>query len=233
MAYAVGASRVDHGKAVIAVAAVHALLAMIILSGLNVGMIGRTVERLQTFDIRELAPPPPAKPPKSAPKPHLHKSEAGAPAKKAEASPIVAPEPKLRLPSPIPAAKIAGTGGASTSGAAQSGNGTGAGGSGNGSGGGGDYAGFTPARQITSIPNREYRRLAASGMISGTVGITLRVNPDGSTANCRLARSSGNAFADATMCQLATYYVRFRPALDSSGRPVAQDITWFPRWWRP
>jgi len=113
------------------------------------------------------------------------------------------------------------------------GNGTSAGGSGSAPGGGRDYSRFTPARQITTIPNREYRRLATSGIVNGSVGITLRVNPDGSSTNCRIARSSGSGFADTTMCQLATFYVRFRPALDGSGHAIAQDITWYPRWWRP
>jgi hypothetical protein len=25
-------------------------------------------------------------------------------------------------------------------------------------------------------------------------------------------------------------YVRFSPALDPSGRPIAQDVTWVPNW---
>jgi hypothetical protein len=35
------------------------------------------------------------------------------------------------------------------------------------------------------------------------------------------------------MCQLTEQYVRFRPALDPIGRPVAQDVTWYPNWFRP
>jgi protein TonB len=35
------------------------------------------------------------------------------------------------------------------------------------------------------------------------------------------------------MCQLTLRYIRFEPARDPSGRPVAQDITFFPNWWRP
>jgi protein TonB len=163
------------------------------------------------------------------------KKPAGAPAKKAEASPVVAPPPKLPLPSPVPAAKVAGTGSASASGASTSGNGTGAGGSGNGPGGGGygDFSRFTPARQIASIPNREYRRLAATGISNGRIGVSIRVNADGSVSNCRVVASMDDNYVDATMCQLVTYYVRFRPAVDPSGRPVAQDVTWYPRWWRP
>jgi periplasmic protein TonB len=160
------------------------------------------------------------------------KKPAGAPAKKAEATPIVAPQPRIPLPSPIPAAKIAGTGRASTSGAGTSGTGTGAGGSGNGPGGGG-FAGYTAARRISKIPDSEYRRLAATGLQSGRVGVTIKVNTDGSVSNCRIARSSGESSIDGLMCQLSLRYIRFQPARDARGRPVAQDVTFFPNWWRP
>ena len=214
--------------AIAAVVAVHLALAIVILTGLNVRMVSQAVERLKTFNIIE-PPPPPPNPPPPRPKPQQAKHEAGAPAKKAEPTPVVAPQPRIPAPSPIPAAKIAGAGSASSSGAGTSGTGTGAGGSGNGLGGGG--AGFTPALKITKIPNQEYRRLVSiSGRERGTVGVAIRVTPEGIATNCRVVRSSGNAQADALMCQLTEQYVRFRPARDPGGRPVAQDITWFPNW---
>jgi len=219
----------DRAKAVAAVVAVHAALAFIILSGLNVRVVNEAVERLKTFNLEQPPPPPPPPPPpRQRPAPEM-KKPAGAPARKAEASPIVAPPTPLPVQSPLPAAKIAGTGSASTSGAGASGNGTGAGGSGYGAGGGGTGA-FTPARKITKIPDREYRRFAATGLPYGSVAISIRVNPDGSVSNCRVARSSGNAYADSLMCQLTIEYVRFNPALDPSGRPISQDVTWVPNW---
>jgi periplasmic protein TonB len=226
------ADRPDQAKALVAVVAVHAALAAIILTGLNARFVSHAIETLKTFDIRQ-PPPPPPKPPPPAERPHAMKKPAGAPAKKAEATPVVAPQPKLPVPSPIPAAKIAGTGSASSSGAGTAGNGTGAGGSGNGPGGGGDYSRFVPARRISRIPDREYRGLAASGLQSGSVGVTIKVNTDGSVSNCRVARSSGIPSADALMCQLTLRYIRFQPARDASGRPVAQDVTFYPNWWRP
>jgi periplasmic protein TonB len=234
MAYYTGtASRPDRVKAITAVAAVHAALAFVILSGLNVRMISAAVERMKTFDVTLPKPPPPPPPPKPAPKPEQAKKPAGAPAPRAVATPVVAPPPEIPAPSPIPAAKIAGTGSAASSGAGAAGNGTGAGGAGYGPGGGGS-GGFTPAQKITKIPNGEYRRLvAASGMDRGTVGVSIRVTPDGRASNCRVVRSSGNGTADSLMCQLTEEYVRFRPALDPYGRPVAQDVTWYPNWFRP
>ena len=114
----------------------------------------------------------------------------------------------LKLVNDLPAANIAGTGSAPTPGAASAGTGTGAGGYGTGTGGGGT-AGFTPVRKLTKIPDREYRRFASTGSSSGSVAISIRVNPDGSVSNCRIVRSSGNPYADSLMCQLTDQYVRF------------------------
>ena len=220
--------------AVAAVIAVHLALAVVILTGLNVRMVSQAVEELKTFDVLRPPPPPPPNPPPPKPKPQPAQREAGAPAKKAEATPVVAPPPRIPVQSPIPAAKVAGTGSAPSSGAGTSGSGTGASGSGNGPGGGGNGGGFTPAEKITKIPNQEYRRLvSASGMDRGSVGVAIRVTPDGLATNCRIVRSSGSPIADSLMCQLTEEYVRFRPARDPYGRAVAQDVTWFPNWWRP
>jgi len=224
----------DRAKAVAAVVAVHAALAFVILSGLNVRVVNEAVERLKTFNLEQPPPPPPPPPPpQQRPEPQM-KKPAGAPAKKVEASPIVAPPTPLPVQSPLPAAKVAGTGSASTSGAAASGSGTGAGGAGNGSGGGGngDYSRFTPARLVSNIPNSEYRQLAATGIPSGLVGVRILVGPDGTVSNCRIARSSGDSSVDNLVCQLTERFVRFSPARDPSGRPVAQEITYFPNWRR-
>ena len=226
--------RPQKAKAIAAVIAVHAALGAAILTGLNVDMAERVFERLQTIDIR-LPPPPPPEPPPPPPRREEKKVELdeGAAGKRAEPTPVVAPKPRIPVQSPIPAAPVAGTGSAPRAGAADYGTGTGAGGSGSGrGGGGGDYSKFTPARRISKIPDREYRRLAATGIRSGSVGVTIKVNTDGSVSNCRIARTSGDSSIDALMCQLTVRYVRFSPARDDRGRPVAQDITFYPNWYR-
>jgi len=228
-----GADNASRAKAIAAVVAVHVALAFVILSGLNVRMVRGAVERMTTIDVARPPPPPPPiqPPPESAPRPAM-KHPQGAPAPKAEPTPVVAPPPRIPVPSPIPAAKVAGTGSSAMSGAASAGTGTGAGGSGMGRGGGGNFSGFTPARRITRIPDREYRRLSSTGISSGSVGVTVKVNTDGSVSNCRVARTSGDRSIDALMCQLTLQYIRFDPAHDPAGRPVAQDITFYPNWWR-
>lgn len=228
------AERTDRAKAVVAVALVHAALGAIILSGLDVWMIADRVDSLKTFDIVKRTPPPP-QPPPAAEQALRAREEEGAAGKKADPTPVVAPPPPIELPTtpPVAAAPVPGAGSSTRSGAAASGTGPGAGGSGSGRGGGGlgDFSGYTPAQRISRIPNREYRRLVqVSGRRSGTVGITLKVNTDGAPSNCRVVRTSGDGAVDSLMCRLALDHVRFRPARDADGRPVAQDITWYPDW---
>ena len=221
--------RPERARAIAAVAAVHVALATVILTGLNVETVRRAVESMTTIAVIE--PEPPLPPPPPPERRDQAPEEAGDPGKQAEPTQIVAPPPKIPVSSPIAAAPVAGQGSATSAGAAASGTGTGAGGSGVGRGGGG--AGFTPARRISKIPDREYRRLAATGLQSGSVGVTIKVNTDGSASNCRIARSSGDGAIDALMCQLTLRHMRFDPARDPSGRPVAQDVTFVPNWWRP
>jgi periplasmic protein TonB len=235
MANYTGTAREDRAKALVGVVLVHVALGAVILTGLNVRDVQRVVETLKTFDIDEPPPPPPQEPPRPREQAQRAKEEKGAAGKKAEPSPVVVPKPKIELPAkpPVAAAPVAGTGSATTSGAANYGTGPGAGGSGTGRGGGGtgDFSGYTPAQRISKIPDREYRRIrAAGGQSSGRIGITLKVNTDGRPSNCRIVRTSGNPTVDDLFCELAVDYVRFRPARDADGRPVAQDITWYPDW---
>lgn len=245
MAYYRSAQTPDRLKAMVAVAAVHVALGAAILSGLDVDTVTRAVDQLKMIDIAPERPPPPLRepPPPPRPKESSAPKEEAAPANiKSKPTPVVAPEPKIVVPAPAPVntARVRGPEGlARTAGASnRPGSGTGAGGQGSGFGGGGrggsgsgDFSGFTPAQRISRIPNREYRRLvAASGRRTGTVGITVKVNTDGRLSNCRIARSSGNGAVDSLMCEMAIQHVRFRPARDAQGRPVAQDITWYPDW---
>ena len=90
------ADRPEQAKAIAGVAAVHVALAFVILTGLNVRTVRQAVERLTTVNIVEPPPPPPVQPPpKPAPKPEAMKKPQGAAARKAEPTPVVAPQPKL------------------------------------------------------------------------------------------------------------------------------------------
>jgi protein TonB len=230
--YSGTADRPDRAKALAAVIAVHAGLAAIILTGLNVRLVNQAVERLITIDIQEPPPTPPVRPPKPALRPQRAKKPAGAPAPKAEASPIIAPPPKLLRPSLIPAAKIAGAGAASSSGAAASGTGAGAGASGNGAGGGGyaDFSRFTPARLVRNLSRGDYRLIAGGRVPAGAAMVSLLVQADGLPSNCRIVRSSGDPYVDSGLCPLIVERLRFRPALDDQGRPVPYQLQYVATW---
>lgn len=230
--YRGNAERPDQAKAVAAVIAVHVALAAMIIAGLNVHMVSKVVEQLTTIDVREPPPPPPVPPPQPAQKPQAAKRPAGAPAKKAEASPVVAPPPKLPLPTPVAAAKVAGAGSASSSGEAASGNGTGAGGNGNGPGGGGaaDFSRYTPPALVRNLGRGDYRMLAAGRLPRGGAMVALRIEPSGLPTNCRVVRSSGDGFVDSGLCPLIEQRLRFRPALDDRGRPIPYQLQYVATW---
>jgi periplasmic protein TonB len=223
----------DRAKAAAAALVVHLLIGTAFLTGLVTNVSRRPSDALQTFDVTLPPPPPIVEVPIDE---SAAKGDPGEAGKKADPTPIVAPEPMIAVPAkpPVAAAPVPGQGAASSAGAAAAGTGTGAGGAGTGLGGGGSGgsgAGFTPARRISKIPDNEYRRfVAASGMRTGRVALTVKVNTDGRPSHCRIVRSSGNPNADSLMCQLTLRYVTFRPARDPQGRPVAQDITWAPDW---
>ncbi|HEU4705424.1 MAG TPA: TonB family protein [Sphingomicrobium sp.] len=221
----------DRIKALAAVIAVHAVLGAAILSGLDVRSVETSIERLRTFDIIELPAPPPPPPARQA---ERAREEEGAAGRKAEPTPVVAPKPEIVVPAktPVVAAPVAGTGSAPSAGAALSGAGTGAGGSGMGRGGGGrgDFTGFTPARLLNKIPDREYRRISGGRIPRGSATIAFRVNADGRMSNCRITRSSGDLAVDSIVCEAATRHLRFSPARDPDGRAIAQDMSYTPTW---
>lgn len=242
MGYYQPSTRPDRLKALAAVLAVHAALAAIILSGLDVRIAGIEVIPLKTFDISDPPPPPPIveRPPPRPDESSAPKDEAAPANTRSKPTPVVAPKPRIPLPvdQPVRTAEVRGPEGLDRTAGASNvpGAGTGAGGTGSGFGGGGRGGsgsgdGFTPAARISKIPDNQYRRIVAtSGMRRGSIGITLKVNTDGRPSHCRIARTSGNPAVDSMMCQMAVQYVRFRPARDPQGRPVAQDITWYPDW---
>jgi protein TonB len=222
----------DKAKAIGAVVLVHAGLAAVILAGLHVNVVQQAVEHLTTFDISAPKPPPPPPPPPQK-QAERAKEKEGAAGKKAVPTEVVAPKVKPLQQPKIAAAPVPSTGSASNSGASTAGNGTGAGGSGNGLGGGGmgaDYSRFTPAQLIRNINRGDYRQIAGDRMPQGIAMVSLRVRPDGSADNCRIVRSSGDSYVDQGLCPLIVSRLRFRPARDDHGRPVAYQLQYVARW---
>ncbi|MFL6738823.1 MAG: energy transducer TonB [Sphingomicrobium sp.] len=223
-------TRPDKAKAIAGVIAVYAAMSVLILLAK-----GDTPLRIPEsepavlIDVNELPQPQP--PPEE--QPGKTEEEEGAAGKKAEPTEIVAPKPRIEVPAkpPVAAAPIAGTGAATTAGAASVGTGPGAGGSGTGRGGGGSGGGGSPAKWISGgLRDADYPRSALKSRLQGQVSVGFTVLTNGRISNCRITASSGSPLLDSTTCQLLTERLRFRPALDSSGRPIESvlysDYTW-------
>ena len=226
------ADRPDRAKAITAVIAVHAVLAAIILSGLNVRMVGHasTVE-----DLRHPRAARRRRRPRQGRSPGLSK-RGGPPARKRRRPrrrPSSRHQPELRFPRPsrrrrspargVPYQRAPGPLAMAPAQAAMA------------TGWAAAAATASPRRRRSArFPIREYRRLvAASGMDRGMVGVTVRVTARRHRRQLPRDPVERRSAVDALMCQLTERYVRFRPARDPNGRAIAQDISWYPNWCRP
>ena len=228
----------DKGGAIAAVIAIHAalLFAFLHMSGrIDISDPQRT---LSIFDIRPEQPPPPPPPPQQRQQPKPKEKEGGSSPKniKSEATPVVAPKPKIETPpvQPIAATETPRQGTAPTQGASDvrgpgtgagglgTGTGSGTGGSGSGGGGGGVAV---PASLVRGISGRDYPQAVRNGWPrGGIIFLRLRIEPNGRPSRCDVMRGFGNSLADQWTCALVMQRAVFRPALDGRGAPVS---AWF------
>ena len=229
-------SRRDRFAPIIAVVAIHAALLFMLLglSGdLAPGAVESAIKLIDVTPPTPLTPPPQPPPPREKTKPASAKPKAAAPpAKKAQATPIVAPKPTIELPAPSPvaAASKPAQGAAPSQGAATAGTGNGAGGMGNGTGGGGngngsggngdDGTGTHPRPLFRPLNPRGFPRALVEPLPPGArVLILFTVQLDGTVSDCSIRQSSGSAGLDALVCQVATQHFRYDPARHGDGRP--------------
>ena len=227
----------DKGGAIAAVIAIHAALLFLFLHMSGKIDLGSPQSTLRLFDVNEVPPPPrPLPPPQQrAQQPKPKREEGGSPANvRSQATPVVAPTPKVEIPRPPPIAvtETPRQGAAPTQGAADlRGPGTGAGGTGTGTGtgtgvgpgGGGEGGAAYPPRLVTPVlRGRDLpRELLEQWPRGATVFLRLRVDARGYVSECMVDRGTGVPAIDATMCNLAHERLRFRPALSRSGQAVA------------
>ena len=76
----------------------------------------------------------------------------------------------------------------------------------------------SPAQWISGGPTRADN---PRGRYVGSVVVQFTVQADGRVSNCGPARSSGDAGLDAFTCRLVEKSMRFKPAFDAQGSPVA------------
>lgn len=228
----------DKGGAIAAVAAIHAALLFVLLHMSGRIEFADTQAALKLFDIDIAKPtPPPPPPPQQKQQPKPREKEGGSAPKniKSEATPVAAPKPRVEVP-PVPqiaAAETPRQGTASTQGASNVrgpgtgaggvGTGTGSGGSGTGPGGGGDNGVAYPPHLITSdLRGRDFsRELLEQWPRGAQIFLRLRVDARGYISECTVDRGTGVAAIDGLICNLAHERLRFRPAANRLGQPVA------------
>jgi protein TonB len=223
----------DKSGAIVAAAAVNAALLLAFLHMSGRIDLAEPQSALQVFDLDRPQPPPPPTE-QQQPKPK-EKEGASAPKNiKSEATPVVAPKPRIETPTPqkivaaeIPRQGAAPTQGASTvpgpgTGAGGTGTGTGAGGAGTGTGGGGEGAAYPPRLVTPVLRGRDLGNALLGQWPRGApVFLRLRVDARGYVSECIVDRGTGVATIDSAMCSLARDRLRFRPALNRSGQAVA------------
>jgi periplasmic protein TonB len=222
--------------AIIAAAAVNAAMLLAFLQMSGKIDLAEPQSALRVFDIGQKPPPPPPPPPPAQQQPKPKEKEGGSAPKniKSEATPVVAPKPKIETPpvqkiaaSETPRQGTAPTQGASTvrgpgTGAGGTGTGTGSGAGGTGSGGGGEGAAYPPRLITPVLMGRDFGRALLDQWPRGTpVFLRLRVDAQGYVSECIVDRGTGVAAIDSVICNLAHDRLRFRPALSRSGQAVA------------
>ena len=229
----------DKGGAIAAVVAVHAVLLFMLLNLSGRMDLGHPQSVLRVFNVNEVPPPPP----ETVPQPQTQQQQkpketegAASPENiRSTATEIVAPKPRIALPLPVPvrptqtpntgvqptqgASNVVGPG----TGAGGIGTGTGSGGSGSGTGGGGEGGAVSPPRLATPVlRGRDFPREMLDQWPRGaTVFLRLRVDPRGFVSECNVDRGTGIAAIDSQICNVAHDRLRFRPALNRAGQPVA------------
>jgi protein TonB len=224
----------DKGGAMLGVVAIHAGLAFALLHMSGTIDVGHPERALEVFDLSDIKPPPPPPPPpQQVQKPKPKEREGGAPANiKSEATPVVAPKPRIELPvtPPIAVTETPRQGAAPTQGsAAVRGPGTGAGGTGTGTGtgsgagaGGGGGGEATRPTIVRGIVGRDYPpQIQRRWPRGGAIFLRLRIEPNGRPSQCDVMRSYGDRVADQWTCSLIMERGIFRPATNQRGQPIA------------
>ena len=171
--------------------------------------------------------PPEDPPPEAEPAPD--EGAAGAAGEKAVPKPVTAPTPKVPVKQDVPLPEASSDGLDNTSGAQDDGTGTGAAGDGIGTGSGrdGGGAGTAIARKpelIATITDAGAFPVPPGGRearVGHSVIVRLTVSAQGRPTACRIYRPSPFPATDQAVCDLALQQVRFRPALNNQGDPVA------------
>ncbi|MDQ3481859.1 MAG: energy transducer TonB [Pseudomonadota bacterium] len=237
----------DRGGALAAVAAIHVGLLFALLNATGHIDVTDPQRTLRVFDINDPPPPPPEpvqqqqqqqqerQQPQQPPRPREEEGAASPRNIRSQATPVVAPRPRIALPLPVPmavtetpnqgadptqgASDVRGPG----TGAGGIGTGTGSGGSGGGAGGGGGGGYVVPPRLLTPVlSGRDFPQQMLRAWPRGApVFARIRVGADGSVIQCIVDRGTGMPAIDSHVCATVQARLRYNPARNASGQAVA------------
>ena len=211
-----------------AIVLIHIAIAYVLIRGLAPNAVA-SVERsvVSAFTVTVTAPEEPEEPPVVEPAPD--EGAQGDPGREAVPQPVTAPTPQRQVRQDRPVPRASSTGTANTSGATDAGAGTGAAGSGEGTGAGRGGSGqggvaVTKPVLIRTISNSSDFPIPPGGRearIGTSVDVRLMVSAEGRVTACSIHRPSPFPESDARVCELSYSQIRFEPARDASGNPVA------------
>lgn len=215
MAYADQKMSGSRITAIVIVALIHAVIGYAFVTGLAYQYVKKVSEKLNTFDVEEPPPPPPDEPPPPPPDIKL------APPPVVSPPPIVTttapPQVVFTTPVPPPPAPVI----------------------------------VAPPPPAPPPPPRVSQAAGLKGnpgqffgadvyppdairaQAQGRVVARLTVGADGRVSGCDITASSGNASLDSTTCRIARSRVKYTPAKDEAGRPIASTATLPVRWVLP
>jgi periplasmic protein TonB len=229
------------GGALAAVAALHVGLAIALLHLTGTVDLTDVQEGLSVFDVTEAPPPPPPEPPPPPRQVQQEKpkeKEGGSAPKniRSEATPVVAPLPRVEVPAtpPIAASETPRQGAAPTQGASDvagpgtgsggtgTGTGSGSGGVGPGGGGGGGIAAVRARLATRPLRGRDFPPHILDAWPAGaSIYMRHRVDADGNIIECIVDNGTGNAAIDKQICDITRQKLRYRPGLNRNRQRVA------------
>ena len=211
---------------ILLIAVLHVGLFYLLVRALAPAAVDRVEQSVVSAFTVTVAAPPPEMEEDPAPEPE---GAQGDPGREAVPAPVTAPEPQRPLRDDPPAPRAASTGTAQTSGATDDGEGTGRAGegqgTGSGEGGSGQGAGVATkpvlTRAITDASAFPVPPGGREARIGKSVIVRLTVSAQGRATRCSIYRPSPFPETDAAVCRLALEQLRFEPARDARGNPVA------------
>jgi protein TonB len=202
------------------VALLHVALGYAFVTGLATNFVKKATEKLNTFDVEEPPPPPPEEPPPPPPDVPMTPPPVVSPppivanpnpppvsiATVPTPPPVYVPTPVVAPPAPPPAPPAPPV--VSKAAVAK--------------GNPGQYFGADA-----------YPPAAIRAEESGRVVAKLTIGTDGRVTDCVVTTSSNSSSLDQATCRIAKSRVRYSPALDAAGNPIAATTSLPVRWVLP